>query len=75
MNCIFTKKELPITQRLGIISCLQKCEKPRQFLKNWRPITLLNVFNKLKLFAKELGPRPAKLVLSIFLKMKIVEYV
>ena len=36
-----------ITQRLGIISCLPKGDKPRQFLNNWRPITLLNVFYKL----------------------------
>ena len=47
MNCIFTKKELPIMQRLGIIYCLPKGDKPRQFLKKWRPITLLNVFYKL----------------------------
>ena len=47
INCIFSKKELPISQRLGIISCLPKGEKPRQFLKNWRPITLLNVLYKL----------------------------
>ena len=33
INCIFTKKELPITQRLGIISCLPKGDKPRQILK------------------------------------------
>lgn len=47
INCIFSKKELPISQRLGIISCLPKGDKPRQFLKNWRPITLLNVIYKL----------------------------
>ena len=41
---IFQCKHLPISQRLGIISCLPKGDKPRQFLKNWRPITLLNVF-------------------------------
>ena len=33
INCIFLKKELPISQRLGIISCLPKGDKPRQFLK------------------------------------------
>ena len=40
-------KELPISQRLGIISCLPKGDKPRQYLKNWRPITLLNVLYKI----------------------------
>jgi hypothetical protein len=47
INQIFEQKYLPITQRLGIISCLPKGDKPRQFLKNWRPITLLNVLYKL----------------------------
>lgn len=47
INLIFLKKELPISQRLGIISCLPKGDKPRQYLKNWRPITLLNVLYKL----------------------------
>lgn len=47
INCIFLKKEHPISQRLGIISSLPKGDKPRQFLKNWRPITLLNVLYKI----------------------------
>ena len=39
--------KLSITQRQGIITCLPKGDKPKQFLKNWRPITLLNVIYKL----------------------------
>ena len=35
--------KLSATQRQGIITCLPKGDKPREFLKNWRPITLLNV--------------------------------
>lgn len=38
---------LSVTQREGLITCLPKGEKPRQFLKNWRPITLLNVVYKI----------------------------
>ena len=38
---------LSITQRQGIISCLPKGDKPRQFLKNWRPISLLNTDYKI----------------------------
>ena len=34
---------LSITQRQGIITSLPKPRKPREFLKNWRPITLLTV--------------------------------
>ena len=44
INQIFIQQQLPVSQRLGVISCLSKGDKPRQFLKNWRPITLLNVF-------------------------------
>ena len=47
INSIYQNKKLPASQRLGIITCLPKGDKPRQYLKNWRPITLLNVFYKI----------------------------
>ena len=34
---------LSITQKQGIITCIPKPNKPRINLKNWRPISLLNV--------------------------------
>ena len=40
-------KELSITQKQGVITCLPKGDKPREFLKNWRQITLLNVDYKI----------------------------
>ena len=39
--------ELSITQKQGIISILPKAGKPRKFLKNWHPISLLNVSYKI----------------------------
>lgn len=36
-----------MTQRQCIIICLPKGDKPRQFLQNWRPITLLNTSYKI----------------------------
>ena len=36
-----------ITQKQGVITCLPKQDKDRNYLKNWRPISLLNVVYKL----------------------------
>ena len=47
INYGFVHKELSVTQKQGIITCLPKGDKPRQFIKNWRPITLLNNIYKI----------------------------
>ena len=47
LNCGFSKGTLSITQCQGIVPCLPKADKPRHFLKNWRPITLLNTSYKI----------------------------
>jgi hypothetical protein len=36
-------KRPSVSQRQGLITCIPKEGKPKHFLKNWRPITLLNV--------------------------------
>ena len=38
---------LSTTLRHGLITCLPKGQKPREFIKNWRPITLLSVVYKI----------------------------
>ena len=43
----FKKGRLSITQRQGVIICIPKEGKDKRFLKNWRPITLLNTSYKI----------------------------
>ena len=38
---------MSVTQKQGIITCLPKPNKQRDNLKNWRPISLLNVTYKM----------------------------
>ena len=41
------KGELSPNLRRGIVTCLPKGNKPRELLKNWRPLTMLPVIYKL----------------------------
>ena len=43
----FRKGRLSVTQRQGVIICIPKEGKEKRFLKNWRPITLLNTSYKI----------------------------
>ena len=43
----FRNKIMSTTQREGVIVCIPKGDKPREYLKNWRPISLLNVVYKI----------------------------
>ena len=47
INYGYKTGQLSITQKLGIITCIPKEDKPRQFMKKWRPISLLNTVYKL----------------------------
>ena len=47
LNSAYRKGELSSVQKEGIVTCLPKGDKPREFIKNWRPISLLNVVYKI----------------------------
>ena len=43
----FSIGELSASQKQGVIVCIPKENKPKMYLKNWRPISLLNITYKL----------------------------
>ena len=47
LNYAFMTNSFSKNIKLGIITLIPKEDKPKQFLENWRPITLLNVLYKL----------------------------
>ena len=47
LNYGYRSGSLSVTQKQGIITCLPKPNKSRENLKNWRPISLLNVIYKM----------------------------
>ena len=49
LNFGYNKGELSVTQKQGIITCIPREGKSRFDIKNWRPITLLNVIYKIGL--------------------------
>jgi len=60
LNISFSKGYLTISQRRGLITLLPKKNKPRQYLKNWRLITLLNC--DYKIAAKSIATRLKKVL-------------
>lgn len=47
INTAFEKGELSISQKQGVITCIPKGNKDKKQLKNWRPISLLNISYKI----------------------------
>ena len=47
INYGFGKEELSVTQNQGVVTCIPKEGKPKQYVKNWHPISLLNTAYKI----------------------------
>lgn len=47
LNEAYKHGELSTTQKQGVIICVPKGDKSKEYIKNWRPISLLNVVYKI----------------------------
>ena len=47
INYGFYCGQMSVTQRQGVITCIPKEGKNKQYLKNWRPVTLLKTMYKI----------------------------
>ena len=54
------KRHLSISQRQAVIKLTEKEDRDKRFIKNWRPMTLLNV--DLKIIPKALSEKPKKVL-------------
>ena len=62
-NYAFQNGDMSISQKRGIISLIPKKDKDKKYLKNWRPISLLN--NDYKIVTKALALRLEKVLPTI----------
>ena len=58
--------ELIISQRQAVIKLIEKRDKDKKLIKNWRPISLLNI--NTKLISKLLAERLKKVLPSLIFK-------
>ena len=63
INYAFSKGELSASQRQAVITLIEKKEKDKRLIKNWRPISLLNV--DAKVISKCLANRVKKVIPSL----------
>ena len=60
LNYTFEKGELSVSQKQAVITLIEKKDRDKRFIKNWRPISLLNV--NVKIASKALANRVKKVI-------------
>jgi hypothetical protein len=68
LNHGYEKGHLSVTQRQGVITCLPKEGKSKFYIKNWRPISLLNV--DYKIGSSSIAQRLKKSCIQLLVKHK-----
>ena len=72
LNYAFEKGELSSSQRQAVITLIEKKGKDKCYLKNWRPISLLNVDTKI--LSKALSTRIERLLVLLSKVIKLLTF-
>ena len=65
------KVRLSISQRQAVIKLFEKKDRDKRFIKNWRPISLLNVDTKILSKALQLNFNPFYHLLFLQIKLRM----
>ena len=75
LNYGFQEGKLSVTQREGIITCIPKEGKPKQFLKNWRPITLLSLNIFYFIIRNGIGQKLYNIMIALSLSLPLPDFI
>ena len=73
LNSSYGKGELANSRKQGIIKLIEKKNKDKRYVANWRPISLLNV--DVKIAYKAITLRPGSYVELFMCRTKYIRYV
>ena len=68
LNHSFSNEQLSNSQRQAMITLIEKKGKDKRYLKNWRPVSLIDV--DAKIASKAIAMRVKKLLQNLFIVIK-----